>query len=278
MVYFANSDIDLIRGAGDTRRRFLDFVGSQLFKNYREILRSYEKALHSRNRCLKMIPARPREVNAYSKPLFHFGHQLTALRAFLMERLEPYVIEAFAAVSDSHETSRLRYRPGATADFEKALRESKGRKSRLRMTLVGPHRDDFQLILFISQPICLPRRASSGPLPSPSNWRRQGFWNWNSRNRRCCFWTMSSENSTWSGGIAYFQLSRLAASVWLRPPTWIGLNHCQSERCIVSGRTRLESGYWRVGELNRNLESCPRNSTKLCQFFAQATGRSSPIN
>src|SRR5580700_2744165 len=29
VVYFANSDIGLIRGAGDTRRRFLDFVGSQ---------------------------------------------------------------------------------------------------------------------------------------------------------------------------------------------------------------------------------------------------------
>ena len=126
VVYFANSDIGLIRGTGDTRRRFLDFVGSQLFKNYREILRSYEKALHSRNRYLKMIPARPREVKAYSKPLLQFGHQLTALRGFLVERLEPYVIESFGAISDLNETLRLCYQPGATADFEKALRESEG--------------------------------------------------------------------------------------------------------------------------------------------------------
>jgi DNA replication and repair protein RecF len=151
VVYFANSDIDLIRGAGEARRRFLDFVGSQLFKNYREILRSYEKALHSRNRCLKMFPVRPREVDAYSKPLLDFGRQLTALRAFLAERLEPYVVEAFGAVSDRNEISSLRYRPGATADFERALRESAEEESRLRMTLVGPHRDDFQLFLF-SQP------------------------------------------------------------------------------------------------------------------------------
>jgi DNA replication and repair protein RecF len=121
VVYFANSDIGLIRGAGETRRRFLDFVGSQLFKNYREILRSYEKALHSRNFYLKMIPARPREVSAYSKPLLQFGLQLTALRAFLLERLDPHLIESFAAISD--------------------------RELRLRMTIVGPHRDDFQLFL-----------------------------------------------------------------------------------------------------------------------------------
>jgi DNA replication and repair protein RecF len=147
VVYFANSDISLIRGSGETRRRFLDFVGNQLFKNYREILRSYDKALQSRNRYLKMMPARPREVNAYGKPLLQFGHQLTALRAFLLERLEPQVIESFTAISDLHETLRLGYQPGATADFEKALRESEEEEVRLRMTVVGPHRDDFQLYL-----------------------------------------------------------------------------------------------------------------------------------
>jgi DNA replication and repair protein RecF len=147
VVYFANSDIALIQGSGDTRRRFLDFIGSQFFDNYREILRSYEKALHSRNHYLKSTLARPREVNAYSKPLLQFGQRLTALRAFLLERLEPHVIESFSAISDRDETLKLTYQPGATADFEKALHDSQGEELRLRMTVVGPHRDDFQLYL-----------------------------------------------------------------------------------------------------------------------------------
>jgi DNA replication and repair protein RecF len=147
VVYFSNSDIDLIRGPGDGRRRFLDFIGAQLFKTYREILRSYEKALNSRNRCLKMVPSRPREVTAYTKLLLHFGHQLTALRAFLIERLEPFFSETFAAVSDRSETPGLRYRIGATTDFEKALQESAPEEHRLRVTLIGPHRDDFQVFL-----------------------------------------------------------------------------------------------------------------------------------
>jgi DNA replication and repair protein RecF len=147
VIYFGNSDIDLIRGPGDGRRRFLDFVGAQFFKTYREVLRSYEKALGSRNRCLKMVPPRPREVAAYTKPLLHFGHQLTALRAFLIERLEPYFAEAFAAVSDRSETPGMRYRMGATADFEKALQESAAEEHRLRVTVIGPHRDDFQIFL-----------------------------------------------------------------------------------------------------------------------------------
>ena len=57
------------------------------------------------------------------------------------------MIESFGAVSDRHETLSLRYRPGATADFDQAFRESAEEESRLRMTVVGPHRDDFQLYL-----------------------------------------------------------------------------------------------------------------------------------
>jgi DNA replication and repair protein RecF len=146
-VYFANSDIGLVQGSADTRRRFLDFVGSQFFRNYRETLRSYEKALHARNYCLKSVPARPREVNAYSKPLVRFGQQLTSLRVILLESLEPHVIESFSAISDREETLRLFYQPGATTDFEKALHDSEAEEVRLRMTMVGPHRDDFQLSL-----------------------------------------------------------------------------------------------------------------------------------
>ena len=147
VVFFANSDIDLIRGSGDGRRRFLDFVGNQLFRNYREILRSYEKALRSRNAYLKMVPARPKEVAAYTKPLLKFGHQLTALRAFLVERLEPYVVSSFASVSDRGEAFAIKYHPGATDDFERALSESGTEERRLRATVVGPHRDDIHFLV-----------------------------------------------------------------------------------------------------------------------------------
>jgi DNA replication and repair protein RecF len=147
VVYLANSDIDLVRGPAELRRRFLDFLGAQLPTNYREILRSYDKALRSRNAYLKMYPSRPREVQAYTKVLLKFGHQLTALRAFLIERLEPEVLRAFAAISDRGEVVCLRYLHGATLDFERALQESAAEEERLRTTVVGPHRDDVQFLL-----------------------------------------------------------------------------------------------------------------------------------
>jgi DNA replication and repair protein RecF len=148
IVYFANSDIELVHGSADIRRRFLDFVGIQLFKNYREVLRLYEKALRSRNLCLKAVPARPREVAAYTKPLLKFGHQLTVLRSFLVERLEPFVVQSFASISDRSEPLGIRYQPGSTEHFEEALHQRQDEELRLRMTLVGPHRDDFAATLY----------------------------------------------------------------------------------------------------------------------------------
>jgi DNA replication and repair protein RecF len=147
LVYFANSDIVMVRGPAELRRRFLDFLGSQVFENYRSTLRSYEKALLSRNRFLKMIPPRRREVNAYSKPLVQFGARLSMLRASLIQQLDPHLALAFAAVSDRAETVSLAYQQGATADFEVALRESEKEESRLMTTVIGPHRDDLQIIL-----------------------------------------------------------------------------------------------------------------------------------
>ncbi len=145
LVYLANSDIALIRGPSEIRRRFLDFVAAQLFPGYRDVLKSYEKAVHLRNRYLKMIPSRPKEVSAYSKPLLQFGSNLTMMRADLLQRLGPHLAESFGSVSDRSEQLNLSYFPGATDDFEKALIDSADQEARLMVTIVGPHRDDFQL-------------------------------------------------------------------------------------------------------------------------------------
>src|SRR5580700_9199475 len=147
LVFFANTDIDLVRGAGEERRRFLDFLGNQLFRDYRSILRSYEKALRSRNAYLKMTPARPREVAAYTKPLIDFGQQLTELRSSLVQRLEPEAIAAFKVIGDREEQFGLDYQCGSTADFEAALVASAAEEMRLRTTVAGPHRDDLLLQL-----------------------------------------------------------------------------------------------------------------------------------
>jgi DNA replication and repair protein RecF len=147
VVYLANADIELARGGAEQRRRFLDFAGTQLLRNYRDVLRSYERALRSRNAFLKMLPARPREIAAYTTLLLKFGPQLTALRSFLVELLEPAFVTAFAAISDAGESITLRYHPSAKTDFAAELAATADEERRLKMTVIGPHRDDVHVLI-----------------------------------------------------------------------------------------------------------------------------------
>ena len=155
LVYFGNLDLELVRGGGEGRRRFLDFLGAQLEPLYRVNLRAYEKALRSRNRLLKTVPGRRREIEAFDAPLTEAGTLLTGLRRALVSALGPWAARAQVAVSgggDGHgeeETLTLRYVSGVgeAGDFRAALRESRAEETRLRQTLVGPHRDDVTLVL-----------------------------------------------------------------------------------------------------------------------------------
>jgi hypothetical protein len=48
VVWFSNTDVQIIRDGGETRRRFLDFVALQVEPLYRSSLRDYERAVRSR--------------------------------------------------------------------------------------------------------------------------------------------------------------------------------------------------------------------------------------
>jgi DNA replication and repair protein RecF len=152
LVYFANTDLELVRGPAEGRRRFLDFLGSQIEPLYRVNLRAYERALRSRNRLLKALPIRRREVEAYDKPLIEAGSLLTGLRRSLIGELLPWaqraqrIIGAGSATTSGEELS-LEYQPGSGENFAEALIASRAEEMRLRQTTVGPHRDDLILQL-----------------------------------------------------------------------------------------------------------------------------------
>jgi DNA replication and repair protein RecF len=144
VVSFANADIELTRGGSEPRRRYLDFLGSQIDPSYRPTLRAYERALRSRNALLKSPQPRTREIAAYDPPLLEHGARLSAMRATLVERLSPFATEAHAGIG-GEEKIDMKFVPGSGADFEKELAESRTEELRLRQTIVGPHRDDLEL-------------------------------------------------------------------------------------------------------------------------------------
>ncbi len=147
VVSFANHDLDLIRGPAEIRRRYLDFVGTQLDARYRPALRTYERALRSRNALLKSAHPRPRELEAYTEPLVRAGTLLRGMRTEIVRRLAPAAAASQGAISGGHESLTLEYAPGCEKDFAAHLARTRAEEERLRLTTVGPHRDDLRLLV-----------------------------------------------------------------------------------------------------------------------------------
>ena len=147
VVSFANTDIEMVRGASEARRRYLDFLGSQVDPCYRPTLRAYERALRSRNALLKSAHPRPRELAAYDQPLLRHGLELGLMRAQIVERVGPAAAAAYAEISGSAEKLDIYFAPGNEPDFAAHLAKSRAREERLRQTVVGPHRDDVDLFV-----------------------------------------------------------------------------------------------------------------------------------
>jgi len=148
VVWMANDDLALVRGGGEGRRRFLDFLGCQLDPGYRSALRAYERALRARNFLLKRDASpRWREIDAYTELLAQHGEVLTACRRRMIEGLEPLAREMQRGISGSEETLRLSYEVAGGDRLHEALREKREEELRRRSTVQGPHRDDLGLEL-----------------------------------------------------------------------------------------------------------------------------------
>jgi len=146
VAWLANSDLDLVLGGGAVRRRFLDFLGSQAVPGYRTALRSYERALRSRNALLR--DSRPRrEIAAFDDPLTSSGDILLDARARLCQILAPLAAECCREISGANDRLEMTFRPGSSLPMSDSLAASRPDEERLRQTVVGPHRDDIDIHL-----------------------------------------------------------------------------------------------------------------------------------
>ena len=146
VVWISNYDLELVRGSGTHRRRYLDFLGAQTVPNYLRHLRAYDRALRSRNALLK--EARPRqEIAAFDSSLIDSGSILLQSRTAMCRDLQPLVTASCHRIAGGGESLEIKYQAGVADDFARALEASRAEEDRRRVTVVGPHRDDITICL-----------------------------------------------------------------------------------------------------------------------------------
>jgi len=147
VVVFCTEDLQLVKGTARIRRRFLDLLLTQTQPGYLALLQRYTRVLRSRNALLKQYPVDELALASFSQELVAVGSEIIRFRHELMPRLSPLARLAYRRISREAEELRLTYQPGVREDFAVELAQSRPRESSYRATLVGPHRDEVQLLL-----------------------------------------------------------------------------------------------------------------------------------
>jgi DNA replication and repair protein RecF len=146
-VVFCTEDVQLIKGTGRARRRFLDLLLSQTHPTYLPLLQRYARALRSRNAILKRHVVDEAALDSFSNEVVKLGEELIRMRRELVPRLSPLARLAYRRISHEAEELRLEYQPSVKKDFAVELAQSRQREHSYRTTLLGPHRDELQLLL-----------------------------------------------------------------------------------------------------------------------------------
>lgn len=149
VVWMDHSDMNLARGGGEHRRRFLDFAASQIFPDYLHALRGYERALRSRNYLLKRDAViNWRQADAYARVMDEFARTLSRHREALVGMMTGAVQEMHAALSAGAEEARIEHARGYEGESLFAcLAQAREVEGQSRTTAHGVHRDDLRLLL-----------------------------------------------------------------------------------------------------------------------------------
>jgi DNA replication and repair protein RecF len=147
VVVFCTEDLQLVKSSARVRRRFLDLLLTQTHPTYLPLLQRYAQALRSRNALLKQRLPDEAALESFSNELIKLGNELVRLRHALAPRLSPLARLAYRRIASDAEELRLEYQPSVKKDFAVELAQSRARDRNYRSTLVGPHRDDLQLLL-----------------------------------------------------------------------------------------------------------------------------------
>ncbi len=180
-VLFAPEDLALVKGDPSSRRRFLDELLVSLIPRHAATRSDYDRVLKQRNALLKSARAgkfttgHEATLDVWDQHMARAGAELLHARLELVERLRPHLRNSYAQLTDGSKEAGAIYRStlqgaveddGAVPDaggpaedlrllsvdelterYIQAFASSRRKELERGISLVGPHRDELELVL-----------------------------------------------------------------------------------------------------------------------------------
>jgi DNA replication and repair protein RecF len=156
VVLFWPDDLQLIKGPGEGRRRFLDTLLSQLDEGHARELNRYGHLLEQRNALLRAIREGRQSADGleyWTNALAESGAVIMVERQRRLLEVQPIAAAYHRELSDDRERLELRYRPAGarigeappalvSEQLKAAMRDARDEEIARGQTVVGPQRDD----------------------------------------------------------------------------------------------------------------------------------------
>ncbi|MCL2241842.1 MAG: DNA replication and repair protein RecF [Chitinispirillia bacterium] len=156
VVSFGTDDLELVYGAPETRRKFLDMLISQADRGYMDALTSYRRNMLSRN-ALFGVTSDPVQFEIYEQAMAQSAAKIVFTRMEIIRELSDLTNNYYSEISFGKESISVEYFPKFKCDFTcisewqnlylNTLLDRRQKDAELMFTGAGPHRDDLRFLL-----------------------------------------------------------------------------------------------------------------------------------
>lgn len=152
-VIFTPDDINILKGAPQNRRRFLDIMISQIKPNYMYNLNLYLKTIEQRNNYLRQIREEGKDeklLDIWDEKLVEYANNIYLYRKEFIEKIKNKIEKIHNQITDEKEKIEIDYITNCKSkeEYMKLLKERRKLDIIKGYTTKGIHRDD--LIFYIN--------------------------------------------------------------------------------------------------------------------------------
>ncbi|MFA7574804.1 MAG: DNA replication/repair protein RecF [Arcobacteraceae bacterium] len=159
-VIFTPEDLQIIKSTPLIRRKFLDEVIISINLVYNKYLRNYNRILYQRNTLLKSgknINKIDKQLIIWDQKIIELGTIIILNRIKTLQKINQKAKIFHQMMTENKETIKLKYNSNVLEDYtddkeeiykiiENKLKESREKDFQLKMTTIGPHRDDYYIM------------------------------------------------------------------------------------------------------------------------------------
>lgn len=161
MIMFSPETLDVVKGSPQIRRKFIDILLCQTNRRYLYYLQQYNILIKNKSLALKKGRADKKFediIPIWNDHIAKYGGKIAYIRMMTIEKLDGFMKNEISQITNGKEESELHYKTyfSYKSDmdstcFEETLKnvlqkELKKEKD-LSQCLIGPHRDDFEILL-----------------------------------------------------------------------------------------------------------------------------------